>query len=147
MSTSYALIADPDLVAAHIYVSSVRALGLGTAVVRDGAVALSTMLERGAPKLLICELALPGLDGFELIEGLRRTAPEGETHVIAVSADRALRDRAADARARLGIGAIMARAASEESVKRVIRRLVGVEDGSSGVSRARPARTRAGRQP
>jgi CheY-like chemotaxis protein len=152
MSNSYALIADPDLVAAHIYLSSVRELGLGTAVVRDGTVALSTMLERGAPALLICELALPGLDGFELIEGLRRTVPEKKTPVIAVSADRLLRARATTMRMRLGIGAIMARAASEDSVKRVIRRILGVGDDASkppkpGADGAKPQPRAPAQQP
>jgi CheY-like chemotaxis protein len=150
MQNSYALIADPDVVAAHVYLSSVRELGLATAVVRDGTVALSTMLERGAPALLICELALPGLDGFELIEGLRRTVPEKKTPVIAVSSDRHLRARATTMRARLGIGAIMARAASEDSVKRVIRRMLGIgEDTSSrpkpGPNSPQPASAEAGK--
>lgn len=131
MANSYALIADPDVVAAHVYLSSVREVGLGTAVVRDGTIALGTLLERGAPSLLICELALPGIDGFELIEGLRRSVPETRTPVIVVSADRDLRDRAADLRTRLGIGAILARAASEESVRRVIRRLLGIPEDSA----------------
>jgi CheY-like chemotaxis protein len=128
MSTSYALIAHPDVVSAHVYLSAVRELGLGSVVARDGTTAVSTILERGAPALLVTELSLPGIDGFELIEGLRRVVPNTRTPVIVVSADRDLRDRAADARARLGIGAILARAASEESVKRVVRLLLGVDE-------------------
>lgn len=131
MTTSYVLIADPDVVAAHVYLSAAREAGLGTVVVRDGTVAVSTIRERGAPSLLVTELALPGLDGFELIEGLRRVVPETKTPVIVVSADRDLRDRAADARVRLGIGAILARAASEDSVKRVIRLLLGIDDDAT----------------
>lgn len=139
MNTSYALIADPDVVAAHVYLSAVREVGLGTVVVRDGTVALSAMLERGAPALLIAELALPGRDGFELVEGMRRAMPDARTPVVLVSADRDLRERAQEARVRLGVGAILARAASEDSVRRVIRRLLGVEDtASSRSSRKKP---------
>lgn len=136
MNTSYALIADPDVVAAHVYLSAVREVGLGTVVVRDGTVALSAMLERGAPALLIAELALPGRDGFGLVEGMRRAMPDARTPVVLVSADRDLRERAQEARVRLGVAAILARAASEDSVRRVIRRLLGVEDTAS--SRKKP---------
>jgi CheY-like chemotaxis protein len=145
MTTNYALIADPDVVAAHVFLSAVRELGLGTVVVRDGTVALGTMLERGAPALLIAELALPGIDGFELIEGLRRSVSERRTPVIVVSADRDLRDRASDVRARLGIGAILARAASEDSVRRVIRRILSAAEDQP--ARAAAPRTTPPRRP
>ncbi|APR74855.1 Phytochrome-like protein [Minicystis rosea] len=128
MANNYVLIADPDLVAAQVYLAGVREVGLATAVVRDGAQARSTMSFRGSPALLICELALPNVDAFELIEGLRRTVPESMTPVIVVSAHRAMRDLAAEQRQRLGISAIMARAATDESVRRVIRRLLGVPE-------------------
>ena len=128
MANNYALIADPDLVAAHVYLSAVRDLGLGTAIVRDGVLARTTLSIRGAPSLLICAIALPGVDAFELIEGLRRTVPEEATPVIVVSADRSLRDRASEQRQRLGISAIMARAATDDSVRRLIRRLLGVPE-------------------
>lgn len=138
MTASYALIADPDVVAAHVYLSALREVGLGTVLARDGSVAVSAIRDRGAPALLVTELALPGLDGLELVEGLRRSTPEQRTPVIVVSSDRDLRDRADALRTRLGIGAILARAASEESVKRVIRRLLGVSDDA-----ARPAKETA----
>lgn len=144
MTSHYALIAQPDPTAVHVYSAAVRDLGLSTFVVRDGTVALSAMLERGTPALLIADLALPGIDGFELVEGLRRSVPESRTPVIVVSSDRDLRDRAADVRARLGIGAILARAASEESVRRVVRVLLGVEDDPRRAKQAPPA-TMSGR--
>jgi DNA-binding NarL/FixJ family response regulator len=97
-------------------------------VVRDGTLALHAVVERGAPALLVVDLGLAGVDGFELIEGLRRAAPESKTQVLAVSSDRALRDRAGDVRHRLGISAILSRAATDDSVRRVIRRLVGADD-------------------
>jgi len=122
---SYALIADPDPVTASGYAAVLRQLGLTTYLVRGGTIAVGALVERGVPAILLTELTLPGQTGLQLIESLRRCAPVTQTRVIAVSADRALRDRAAVARARLGIGAILAKAASEDSVRRVIRRLLG----------------------
>jgi CheY-like chemotaxis protein len=124
----YGLIAESDPNASRLYAGIVRESGLGTMVVRDGTLALHAVVERGAPALFVVNLGLPGVDGFELIEGLRRTVPESRTQVLAVSADRVLRDRAGDVRHRLGIGAILSRAATDESVRRVIRRLVGADE-------------------
>ena len=125
---SYALIVDPDAAAASGYAATLKELGLSALVVRGDGPVVATLLARGVPALLLTELTLPGLSGFALLERLRRTAPHVKTQVVVVSADRALRDRAAMLRSRLGIGAILAKAASEESVKRVIRVLLDLED-------------------
>lgn len=121
---SYALVADPDPVTSSGYAAMLRELGLTVFLVRGGTNAVAALVERGVPALLLTELTLPGQTGIELIETLRRCAPASKTRVIAVSADRALRDRAAAWRGRLGISAILAKAASEDSVQRVIRRLL-----------------------
>src|SRR5206468_2016444 len=100
---------------------AVKEEGLFPVVARDGSIASSVLLERGMPDLLITELTLTHIDGFELIERVRRcTTPATRVPIVAISADRALRERAAELRGRLGIGAILTRAASDESVKRVI---------------------------
>jgi two-component system nitrogen regulation response regulator GlnG len=125
--TSYALIADPDPVTASDYAAVLRQVGLTVFLARGGTVAVAALVERGLPLLLLTELTLPGQSGLQLIESLRRSAPSTRTRVIAVSADRALRDRAAAVRGRLGIGAILAKAASEDSVRRVILRLLGAD--------------------
>jgi DNA-binding response OmpR family regulator len=140
MQLRYGLIAESDPIASRRYAAAIRDSGLGSMVVRDGMVALSTMLERGAPALFVLDLELPGVDGFEVLQGLRRTVPEGRTQVLVISADRALRDRAGDVRHRLGIGAILSRAATEESLRRVVRRLVGGDEGARPATVPPPAR-------
>jgi CheY-like chemotaxis protein len=122
---SYAIIADPDPVTASGYAAILRQLGLTVFLARGGTLAVAALVERGVPALLLTELTLPGQSGLRLIESLRRSVPATTTRVIAVSADRALRDRAAAMRGRLGIGAILAKAASEDSVRRVIQHLLG----------------------
>jgi DNA-binding response OmpR family regulator len=133
--SSYALIADPDPAASFIYASAAREEGLIPVISRDGAAASSVLLERGMPGLLITELALFCVDGFELIERVRRcTTPSNRVPIVAVSADRVLRERAAERRAQLGIGAILTRVASDDSVKRVIKRLLGGDEDQTTMS-------------
>jgi CheY-like chemotaxis protein len=134
---SYALIADPDADAASLYAAAARDEGLTYVSVRDGALALAVLGKRGVPQLLVTEITLPGLPGCELIARVRGN-PGGEgTAVIVVSADRALRERAAELRAELGIGAVLSKVASFESIRRVLTRL-GVGYGGPGGRTRRP---------
>ena len=121
--TNYALIADPDQERASTYAAVFRDEGQPTVIVRDGAFAAATLVERGAPDVLLTELSLPRVDGFELIERLRRAPSGDKTPVIVVSASRELRDTAADLRRSLGISAILAKAASDDSLRRVVKRI------------------------
>lgn len=122
--TSYALIADPDQAQASMYATVLRDEGLSSIVVKDGAFAAAALLERGSPEVLLTELSLARIDGFELIEKLRKSAKGDKTPVIVVSASRELRETAADLRTSLGISAILAKAASDESVRRVVKRIL-----------------------
>ena len=78
---SYALIADPDTAAALVFASAAKDEGLTYLSVRDGARALAVIRDRGAPELLVTEIALPDLDGLELVERIRRL-PAGETTAV-----------------------------------------------------------------
>jgi DNA-binding response OmpR family regulator len=120
----YALIADPDVTRASLYAAIISQQGLHPASTRDGMAACALLLDRGPPALAVVDLSLERVDGFELIERLRKAAIARETAILAVSDQRDLRDAATSLRNRYGIGAILAKAASEESVRRVIRRLL-----------------------
>jgi CheY-like chemotaxis protein len=126
----YALIADSDIAAAAVYATAAREEGLSYLSVRDGALAVSAIMERGVPGLLVTEIELPYVDGFDLIDQVRRAPGGADTAVIVVSASRDVRERAAARRAQLDIGAVLAKAASAESVRRVIRCLIGTEGGT-----------------
>jgi CheY-like chemotaxis protein len=138
--SSYALIVDPDVAAAFVFASAAREEGLTYISVRDGARAFAVLAERGMPELLVTEVALPDLDGLELVERIRRT-PSGEAPaVVVVSAHLDARERASALRARLELGAVLSKAASVDSIRRVIRRLRGarpVPDARSSEVRVR----------
>ena len=133
--SSYALIADSDVAAALVFAGAVRDEGLTYISVRDGARALAVLAERGTPELLITEVTLPDLDGLALVERIRG-APSGEaTAVVVVSADLQARERAAGLRVRLDLGAVLTKAASVGSIRRVLRLL--------RAARRAPSRTEA----
>jgi CheY-like chemotaxis protein len=120
---SYALIADPDVATAAVYAAAVRDEGLTYVSVRDGARAVAVLMERGTPDVLITEVSLPAVDGFELVERVRRAPSGAQTAIIMVSADRLQRERAAQARTALELGAVLSKASTTESIRRVLKRL------------------------
>jgi CheY-like chemotaxis protein len=118
----HALIADSEPAHAVIYAAILKQEGVFPVIVRDSAAVISALLERGLPALAVIDLAL----GLDLVERIRRTAPAAALPIIVVSALRMERDLATAHRARLGLSAILAKAASEESFRRVARRLLGI---------------------
>src|SRR5260221_9560575 len=113
---SYALIAEPDPGQAQVYRHLALAEGFEVRLVRDGEQGLEVLRAAGVPSLTITELALPRLDGFRLIEEIRKLAPAANAPVVAISAFRALRDAAMRLRADLGISALLARSAPVDSI-------------------------------
>lgn len=120
--SQHALIADPDPAHAALYAAILKQEGYYAVIVKDTGAMVSALLERGPPALAVVDLGL----GLGAIERLRRTAAATALPIIAVSALRAERDLATAHRVRLGLGAILAKAASEESFRRVARRLLGL---------------------
>ena len=102
----YALIAEPDPSRAAVLLALVRGEGLEGAVARDGADAQETVRQRGSPRLLITDLALPRVDGFTLLSWLREREDAAATAVVVVTAFDELRVRAWQLKDGLGIHAL-----------------------------------------
>lgn len=124
----YALIADFDLERASAFADLVQSEGLTAVIAKDGAAAIATLHEKGAPDLLLTELSLPRIDGLELIDRLRRSLEGDRTAVIVVSASRELREKATRRRVLLGIGSVLAKAVSDDSLRRIVKRLLVAAD-------------------
>lgn len=118
----HALIADSEPAHAVIYAALLKQEGVYPVIVRDLVAVAASLAERGPPVIAVIDLAL----GLEVVERVRRAAPATVLPIIAVSALRMDRDLATSHRARLGLSAILAKAASEESFRRVARRLLGI---------------------
>ena len=129
---AYALIAEPDPGQAQVYRHLAQAEGFEAKVVRDGEEALAWLKFAGAPALTITELALPKLDGFRLIEEIRRLAPAATAPVVAISAFRSLRDAALRLRTDLGISALLARTAPVDSILRAMKKVLAASQAPHG---------------
>ncbi|AKQ65722.1 Phytochrome-like protein [Myxococcus hansupus] len=121
----YALIAEPDPQRAAGLLSLVVEEGLEGVVARDGAEAEETMRQRGAPLLLVTDLALPRVDGFALLTWLREQKDAADTQVVVVTAFDELRVRAWQLKDTLGIHALLSRRASAELMRDTLRRVLG----------------------
>ena len=137
--TAYALIAEPDPGQAQVYRHLALAEGFEVKLARDGEQALALVRSAGAPGLTIVELALPRINGFQLIEEIRKLAPAELSPAVAVSAFRALRDAAVRLRADLGISALLARSAPVDSIRRAVKKVLAASQAPHGPAPATSA--------
>ena len=105
---SYVLIAVANSDRATAFADVVaEALGSEPVIVRDGDAALNEVEERGAPKVLLIDPSLPRIDGFTVIQKLRRHDTDDRTQVIVLSAHPAIRAAARELAPALGVRAIL----------------------------------------
>lgn len=92
------LVVDDNEDNREIYATSLRHKGYAVEVAADGAEALA-IARRLRPVIVVMDLGMPGMDGWEAIAALRATPETRETYVIVVSgfADTTSRKRARDA--------------------------------------------------
>ncbi len=80
------LAVDDDPLMRHLYQAKISAWPMAPEVrVADSAVAALMMLGRDCPDLLITDLQMPGMDGFQMLRVLRETAEMADTTIVAVS--------------------------------------------------------------
>ncbi|MFP2913225.1 GAF domain-containing protein, partial [Pyxidicoccus sp. 3LFB2] len=129
----YALIAEPDPGRAAGLLAVVTGAGLEGVVARDGAEAQAVVCQRGAPLLLITDLALPRVDGFALLTWLRERGDAGATKVVVVTAFDELRVRAWQLQDVLGIHSLLSRRAPPELVKDTVKRVLAGQRATAPV--------------
>jgi CheY-like chemotaxis protein len=136
MTCEYALIAEPNASRRSFWASNLAQEGLACVATTDGEETIEVLCTSGPPVLLLVELALPIMDGFRVIDRLRRVVMPEECPVIVVSAFRELREEALLLRDRLGISLILTPQVPAEKVRQAVRGLI---PGQENVPGAQPA--------
>lgn len=101
-------------------------LGLEPVCVQDGQAARTTLTSHDeAPAVVMTELSLAGVDGFQLVREVRRHSPK--TRIIVLSSFVTLRTKALEQKDMLDIQGILAKSAPLESIRRMLYRVLGIQ--------------------
>ena len=78
------LVVDDDGVSRAVFAKALEARGHTVLLARDGAEALE-IVERQVPDLVVLDVLMPGLDGYEVLQRLRAAAATREVPVLMIS--------------------------------------------------------------
>ncbi|MBX9788909.1 MAG: diguanylate cyclase [Pirellulales bacterium] len=86
------LIADDDAMSRRLVESSLVRWGYEAVVASDGLEASHVLLGPDAPKLALLDWLMPGIDGAQLCEDIRRQKPEPYTYIIMLTSKQTKED-------------------------------------------------------
>ena len=86
------LIAEDDAVSRRLLESSLTRWGYEVVVASDGLEASRLLLVPDAPKLAVLDWLMPGIDGAQLCEDIRRQKPEPYTYIIMLTSKQSKED-------------------------------------------------------
>lgn len=122
----WGLIVEPNTVSSSKFSALFADVGLEPIIAKDGGAAKALLLQRTeAPRVVLTELSLAGIDGFQLIRELRQSAPQA--HILVVSSFVKLRNAALDQKQQFNIEAVFAKYSPLESIRRTLYRLLGLK--------------------
>ncbi|WP_224367484.1 GAF domain-containing protein [Hyalangium versicolor] len=134
---AWGMIVEPDTAWSSKFQGVLAELGLEPVVVPDGKSAKATLLGRPeAPTVVLTELSLAGIDGFELIREIRKRSPFAR--IIVISAFVKMRNAALEQKDLLGIQEVLAKSVSVESHRRTLYRALGRKLPEAPASTASP---------
>jgi len=118
------LAVDDDADTRHLMKAILDRSGADTTVVSSGVEALEA-INSVRPDVLVCDLAMPQMDGFELLNNVRRLEPQiGSLPALAFTASAGYKDRARSLRA--GFQAYLAKPITPNQLVTTIIKIVGV---------------------
>jgi two-component system CheB/CheR fusion protein len=132
------LVVDDNPDARTIIQQMLEPLGASVLLARDGDEALA-MLRDAAPDVILCDILMPRMDGFELSERIRRTPGRARVPVVAVTALGSSPDYLRTWEA--GFDAHISKPVDDRALASVVRDLARQGRGASRVNRRRPQRS------
>jgi PAS domain-containing protein len=123
---AWGLIVEPNGACSSKYQVLMAELGLEPVCVQDGKAARTTLTNHDeAPAVVMTELSLAGVDGFQLVREVRRHSPQ--TRIIVLSSFVTLRTKALEQKDMLDIQGILAKSAPLDSIRRMLYRVLGIQ--------------------
>jgi two-component system, cell cycle response regulator DivK len=116
------LLVDDDRECREMYARFLRAAGFDVAEAHNGNQALAKASER-PPAIVVTDLALPGLDGYQLTRKLRQQSPTDPVPVIAITGYGGFMDDTARALA-AGCDAVLTKPCLPDRLLQEIERLL-----------------------
>ena len=117
-----ALVADDDLAVRYMLGIHLRNIGISLIEAEDGEGALAALNTR-KPDIVLLDIYMPGIDGFELLRRIKRDPKTRDVHVIIITSDNRLETR--EKVIRMGADDFIAKPVTEEEVIPRVRRFVG----------------------
>lgn len=90
------LLVDDDVIANFLHTRLIKKLNIATsiAVTQNGKEAMQYILKKGAPDMILLDINMPVMDGFEFLEVFfRKYKGNDKTKIIVLSSSLSLRDR------------------------------------------------------
>lgn len=92
VSSNLILLVDDSPVNNSLMETVLSDVGYSTVVATNGHEALS-LFDNQRPDLIILDIMMPGMDGYELLESLKKKDPSGEIPVIMLTARNNMKDK------------------------------------------------------
>lgn len=86
------LIADDEPISRRLLESSLTRWGYEVVVAKDGIEASNILMSPDAPKMAVLDWLMPGVDGVQLCQDIRRFKPEPYTYIVLLTGKRAQQD-------------------------------------------------------
>ncbi len=90
------LLVDDDVIANFLHTRLIKKLNIATsiAVTQNGKEAMQYILNKGAPDMILLDINMPVMDGFEFLEVFfRKCKDKDKTKIIVLSSSLSMRDR------------------------------------------------------
>ena len=134
-----ALIAEFDIDAALRMKRTLGQEGFEVVHVRDGAEAIRAF-SGALPDLFVCDLSLPGRDGFAVLAELRQRAGPSRVPAIATSSFVHLRSQALAKKSELGLAAVIGKSHGAAFIQRTLRAALGRAESTAPAPADEPGR-------